>query len=121
MQSSMKFLALIRCLPLSAGAQSLRCGETLITEGTTQAEVAARCGQPAQIDRQALYSEGAVGLPGGSAPGNGPGLLLGIVRRSGSEVSVEIWIYNFGPSRLMERIRFEDGVVAKIESLGYGY
>jgi hypothetical protein len=121
MQSSMKFLALIMCLPLSAGAQSLRCGEGLITEGTTQAEVAARCGQPAQVDRQALYSEGAAALPGGPAPGNGPPLLPGLVRRSGSEVSVEVWTYNFGPSRLMERIRFENGVVVKIESLGYGY
>jgi hypothetical protein len=34
---------------------------------------------------------------------------------------VEVWIYNFGPNKLMQRIRFEDGVVVRIESLGYGY
>jgi hypothetical protein len=37
------------------------------------------------------------------------------------EVQVEVWIYNFGPDRLMQRIRFEDGVVVRIESIGFGY
>jgi len=41
--------------------------------------------------------------------------------RSGSEIPVEMWTYNFGPDRLMQRIRFENGVVVRIESLGYGF
>jgi hypothetical protein len=121
MKTSARTLALIACLPLSAGAQTLRCGETLITEGITQAEVAARCGQPTLIDHQTVYSEGAAVLPGGPPPGIGVGLSLpGVVRRSGSESPVEMWTYNFGPDRLMQRIRFENGVVVRIESLGYG-
>jgi hypothetical protein len=36
-------------------------------------------------------------------------------------VSVESWIYNLGPNKLMRRIRFEDGIVVQIETLGYGY
>jgi Protein of unknown function (DUF2845) len=55
MKTSVKTLALIACFPLSVGAQSLRCGEILIAEGTTQAEVAAQCGQPTRIDRQTIY------------------------------------------------------------------
>ena len=121
MQSAITTVALVLCLPLSAAAESLRCGEALIDEGTTQAEVAARCGQPSQIQRQTLYSEGAAALPGGPLPGSGPPLLPGVVTRSGSEMAVETWIYNFGPNRLMQSIRFEDGVVVKIESLGYGF
>ena len=121
MKSSMKFLALLMCLPLSAAAQSLVCDETLITKGTTREEVAARCGEPAHIERQVVYSERAVGLPAGPAPGKGPGLLPGMVSRSGTETPVELWTYNFGPSRLMAGIRFENGVVIRIESLGYGY
>jgi hypothetical protein len=121
-KAALGFLALIVCLPSFAEAQSLRCGGKLITEGTSQAEVAARCGQPTQIDRQTLYSEGgAAGLPGGPRPGNAAPLLPGIAGRSGSEVSGEVWTYNFGPSRLMERIRFENGIAVKIESLGYGF
>jgi hypothetical protein len=133
-KTSIKILGLIACFPLSAGAQSLQCGEKLITQGTTQGEVAARCGQPAHVDRQTLYSEDGAAAPGGPAPRNPlggpppgspvsapPPGLPGIGGRSGNESAVEIWTYNFGPSRLMQRIRFENGVAVKIESLGYGY
>jgi hypothetical protein len=51
----------------------------------------------------------------------GVGLLPGVVRRSGSEIPVEVWTYNFGPDRFMQRIRFENGVIVRIESLGYGF
>jgi hypothetical protein len=88
MKASARTLVLVACLPLSAGAQTLRCGETLITEGITQAEVAARCGQPTLTEHQTVYSEGAAALPGGPAPGMGVGLLPGVVRRSGSEIPV---------------------------------
>jgi hypothetical protein len=37
------------------------------------------------------------------------------------EIPVEIWTYNFGPYKLMRQIRFVDGMVDEIESLGYGY
>lgn len=133
MKSSSKILGLIACFPLSAGAQSLQCGQKLITEGTTQGEVTARCGEPAHIDRQTLYGEEGAAAPGGPVPRNPvvgppPGSPVGapppglpaIGGRSAAETAVEIWTYNFGPSRLMQRIRFENGVVVKIESLGYG-
>jgi hypothetical protein len=37
------------------------------------------------------------------------------------DVQVEIWTYNFGPNKLLQRIRFENGIVVKIDSLGYGF
>jgi len=37
------------------------------------------------------------------------------------EVPVEYWTYNFGPNKLMRRIRFVDGLVEEIETLDYGY
>jgi uncharacterized protein YvpB len=37
------------------------------------------------------------------------------------EVRVEIWTYNFGPHKLMRRLRFDDGELVEIETLGYGY
>jgi hypothetical protein len=33
------------------------------------------------------------------------------------EVPVELWLYNFGPSQLMRRVRFESGRVVAIEIL----
>jgi uncharacterized protein YvpB len=37
------------------------------------------------------------------------------------EVPVELWTYNFGPSQLMRRVRFESGRLVMVEILGYGY
>jgi hypothetical protein len=118
MKSSIKILALLACLPLSALGQSLRCGEKLITNGTSQAEVAARCGQPTQIEHQAIYGETGTAVGPAATP---LGVLPPIAARAGTETPVEVWTYNFGPNRLMQRIRFENGVVVTIESLGYGF
>jgi len=87
-------------LPTFALGQSLRCGSELIAKGASQAKVAALCGQPAQVVRPAT-SDGVV-----------PGV---------SDVEEEIWVYNFGPNKLMQRIRFRNGVVTDIGSVGYGY
>ena len=45
--------------------------------------------------------------------GIGPGLF--------TDVRVEEWTYNFGPRKLMRLIRLENGVVADIQELGYGF
>jgi hypothetical protein len=43
------------------------------------------------------------------------------VSRDLVEIPIESWVYNLGPHKLMRRVRFEDGVVVEIETLGYGY
>jgi hypothetical protein len=92
-------------------AQSVVCAGRIIGEGTSRAEVVAACGDPAQVDHKSVYNGAAV-VTGGS-----PNAIVG----STVEAQIEIWTYNFGPNKLMQRIRFEDGVVVRIESLGYGY
>jgi hypothetical protein len=87
-------------LPTLALGQSMRCRSELITKGTSQAKVAALCGQPAQVVRPAV------------SDGVEPGV---------SGVEEEIWVYNLGPDNLMQRVRFPNGVVANIDSVGYGY
>jgi Protein of unknown function (DUF2845) len=114
MKSFSKVLALIIAFPLPAIADSLQCGDKVVANGTTQAEVAARCGPPAQVERQPIYSESATAI--------GPvGVLPPAILRSATQNPVEVWTYNFGPDRLMQRIRFENGIVVRIESLGYGF
>ena len=100
--------AVVACIPALGMAQSLRCDGKIISGGATRAEVAAFCGEPVQVDQKSAYYR-----PIASSTGNLPNPVI--------EVQVEVWTYNFGPNRLMQRIRFEDGVVARIESLGYGY
>jgi len=38
-----------------------------------------------------------------------------------SDVQEEIWTYNLGPNKLMQRIWFRNGIVANVDSVGYGY
>ncbi|MFO1375454.1 MAG: DUF2845 domain-containing protein [Steroidobacteraceae bacterium] len=94
-----------------AGADSFRCGVRLVTDGTTMAEVRSLCGEPVSVIRREVWRRPAMWIKG---------------RRyflSDSEVAVpvEYWTYNFGPHRLMRRVRFEDGVVTDIETLEHGY
>ena len=37
------------------------------------------------------------------------------------EVVIEEWTYNLGPHQLMRVVRLENGYVAEIKQLGYGY
>ena len=84
----------------------------LVTEGDTRSEVVAKCGDPTEIDsRSAILRRPVVWI--GGRPYT--------VGESFVEIPVEVWIYNLGPSKLMRRMRFEDGKVVEIETLGYGY
>jgi hypothetical protein len=99
------------CMPALAVAQSFRCDDKIISEGTSRAKVAALCGDPAQIDQKPVFYRATVPTDRRS----GPTLDAAVA------VQVEVWIYNFGPDRLMQRVRFEDGYIVRIDSIGYGY
>jgi len=104
-------LAAMACLPALATAQSIRCADKIISTGTTRAQVAALCGDPAQVDHKSVF-KGIATAVGGQQNS---------VANASVEIQIEVWTYNFGPNKLMQRIRFEDGVIVRIESLGYGY
>ncbi len=107
MKKSLIFLLLADASAL-ATAQTLECSDRIVGVGSTQAEVAALCGQPAQVDHKSVFRSVAAGQSNLTA-----GTTI--------EVQLDTWTYNFGPDKLMQRIRFEDGTVVRIESLGYGY
>lgn len=92
-------------------ADALRCGNRLVYEGDATALVESRCGKPAQINRSSMLK-----IPTFWHNGR-------LYQLSDQEVlvPVETWIYNFGPSKFMRKLRFEDGVLMDIEVLDYGY
>jgi hypothetical protein len=93
-------------------AFAFRCGTRIVAEGDTQSEVLAKCGEPADVVRQrSVFRRPMIWADGRPY----------YVGRDYIEVPVESWIYNLGPNKLMRRVRFEDGIVAEIETLGYGY
>ena len=87
---------------------AFRCGSGLVEKGDRKIEVLKKCGEPASVDEWEAIRR---------TPASRFGL-----RTSGLEkVRVEEWTYNFGPNKLMRRVRFVDGVVDEVETLGYGY
>jgi hypothetical protein len=111
----MKRAVLVLALSLLAASPAfaaLRCGVKLVSEGDTRSEVSAKCGEPTEIITQkSVFRRPVIWTR------NGPYF----IGEDFIEVPVEAWIYNLGPNKLMRRLRFEDGVLAEIETLGYGY
>ena len=95
----------------AARADAMRCGSRLVRDGDTQSAVRSLCGEPTDVQTRTILRR-----PYYDFHGNliyyGSGLV---------EIPVEVWTYNFGPYKLMRRVRFVDGLVEEIETLGYGY
>jgi len=103
----------------SGPAHALRCGSKLILQGMLETEVLAHCGEPAAVRDlgyvvRSFHPLAHRAPPGGVLFRYGPGNYY-------QEVLVTEFIYNFGPRKLMRRLRFEGGVLDDVETLGYGY
>jgi|SRR5580704_8548815 hypothetical protein len=99
-------IALLALVPRLGAAQSVVCAGKIINEGVTKAAVAAACGAPTQVGNPSDTLDPAIGEV--SPPSSDDG-------------QIEVWTYNFGPAKLMQRIWFEDGRVKRVESLGHGH
>ena len=86
---------------------SMRCGGGIVSPGDTAAEVIGKCGQPAAT-LQREEKKVATGA-------NGKG------EKSVTTTVIEEWTFNFGPNQFQYQLSLENGRVARIESLGYGY
>ncbi len=101
-------------------ALAMRCGSRIISEGDPRERVLNECGPPA--DSESWEEERYYDY---DAPP--PAYQYREFQRYGNayrvkvHVKVELWTYNYGPSRFMDFVRFENGKVRKIESGGYGY
>ena len=93
-------------------AYAFRCGTKLVTEGDTRSKVVATCGEPTEIESRRAILRRPIEWIDGRLYTVGEGLV---------EIPVDVWIYNLGPRKLMRRLRFEDGRLVSIETLGYGY
>jgi hypothetical protein len=89
--------------PAYAG-DTLRCDGRVVGTGDRDIQVRARCGDPYWVERRT-----DVLVRGEDGP---------LEQRVAIEV--EVWYYNFGPNRLMQRLAFRDGVLVGLTTLGYG-
>lgn len=94
-------LLLMAVAATSAMADNFRCPNgAIVSTGDSMAEVYVKC-DPPSFKNTRTESEGGY---------KGATIL----------VSVEEWTYNEGPHRLMHLLTFRNGVLATVQTLGYG-
>ena len=93
----------------AAAADTLRCGSKLISEGDTIDKVLQYCGEPTETKRTWITRQPRFEYGGQEIPFEGS-----------EDVPVDLWTYDFGPNKLMRRIRFVAGKVESIETLEHG-
>lgn len=109
------FMAL---MVLSDPAHALRCGSKLVLEGMLEQEVIEHCGEPTSVRHLGYVVRSFHPLSRRNLSGTE---IYRYGRDYYQEVPVTVFVYNFGPRKLMRRLRFEGGMLTDIETLGYGY
>lgn len=101
---------LLALAPWGAGATetgTMICKGGIVSVGDAIPQVLQKCGPPAFSTQWEQVEVGGSIKPG--------------VRRTYTKITVDDWTYNFGPNEFMYRVIFENGEVARIESLDWGY
>jgi hypothetical protein len=96
-------------VPFRERPRRATCDPAVLDEGALALEILARCGEPAAVDAWEEELR-AVGELGGR-----------VVTGSAVVVTVEVWTYDFGRSRLLRFVRLEGGKVVRVETGSYGY
>ncbi|MDP2901599.1 MAG: DUF2845 domain-containing protein [Methylovulum sp.] len=117
-------LFLLLCLLFSQATFALRCGHALVDLGDYKADVIDKCGEPESIETH-IESRGESNFASGSQSNHrrsysGAAVGFGQQHYVEIEVIVEEWIYDFGRRRLQQYLRFENGKLKEIKSVGRG-
>lgn len=91
-------------------AYALKCGRELIQVGDYRDEVLELCGKPDSVETHFEVVSRKLRFPFRTQD------YQEIV-----EIEVEEWVYNLGRRRFRQYLRFENGVLKEIKSLGRGY
>lgn len=99
------------CFAWGSSAQAMTCQNRLVTVGEAMARVRALCGEPDSVSERVVHRTQAV-----HRRVNG-----GIVSdRITVAVTLVSWVYDFGPTRFMRELVFEENRLRTIDTLGYG-
>ena len=83
------------------------CRGGIVSIGATAGELLSKCGSPVySTQREQKRVEGGTKYSR---------------ERFITTISIDDWIFNFGPNEFQYQVLLENGRVARIESLGYGY
>jgi hypothetical protein len=98
-------LAVSFFIAFAGKSSAFYCGNNLVSEGDTTAEVILKCGQPYWKEE---HTEKII-------EGVGEG------REFRETAVIEEWTYNFGPQDWLYLLKFRNGNLVTIETRGYGY
>lgn len=101
----------ITCLAWESSAQAMTCNNRLVAVGDAMARVRALCGEPDSVSERVVHRTRAVHrrVNGGI-----------ITDRISVAVTLVSWVYDFGPTRFMRELVFEENRLRTIDTLGYG-
>ena len=91
----------------TAAAEDFWCGDRIISNGMTTGQVLAACGKPVEVRVR--------------PSGHHHHYINGYANDEIYDPPGELWTYNFGSSRLMQRLLFVNGVLAETTTLSFGY
>lgn len=118
-QAISRYTIIAFALLITTDAWALRCGSRLIKDEMPEAEVIELCGEPVSTEYLGYVLRPYIlKRPAGSSSLSGTRHVYGGFHE---ELLVKELLFNFGPRKLMRRIRFEGGYLVSIESAGYGY
>jgi hypothetical protein len=122
-QHALTAITLIIALLSATNAWAMRCGNQLVNKGDSQASVLKYCGEPVQKSERYVLRSGTYPSQKSGININDESLISNDRRYiyGRSEVLLEEWIYNFGPSKFMRLVRFANGIVEDVQTLEYGY
>ena len=116
-----RLLLLSLCFLFSHPVFALRCGQSLVDVGSYREDVIEKCGEPESIDTHIEVRGVNNRLGGRTRPSPRNSIHFGQQYWTEIEVVVEEWIYDFGPRRFRYYLRFENGRLAEMKSLGKGH
>ena len=102
--------------PSAQAEDTMRCGSRIVSTGDGKDKVRSLCGEPTDVAFAGVIGRRAVpGYPNGDSNDQwyyGPAWV---------EMPVEIWTYNFGPNKLLRKLRFIGDELVEIRTGGHGY
>jgi hypothetical protein len=105
--ATISFALIAWTAPHAAATGTMICKGGIVSVGDTAGEVVAKCGEPAtrsSREEKRVTEESRSGHA-----------------RVVTTVSIDDWVFNFGPNEFQYQVILENGKVSRMESLNYGY
>lgn len=108
------FVAIALAAGVAGADGALRCGARIVRPGDSTYRVQSICGDPIDVIERTEYR--TVRVAAGVCPDGASGRRCRAEASTTREVRIAEWTYDFGANRLLQRLRFEDGVLADIDA-----